>query len=85
EIYLKLNGKKIWPGDKYQNIKRGMRLDINVSHPYNGDSTLELWEYDSTSSDDLLGSVSLNEFTNGVHSSSAKGDSGDYTIQYAVA
>ena len=58
EIYLNLNGKKIWPeSKKYKSVKMG-KTDLNfilkdVNH---GDKIeIELWDYDFISVNDFLG------------------------------
>ncbi|MBD2598314.1 hypothetical protein H6G74_28895 [Nostoc spongiaeforme FACHB-130] len=84
EIYLKINGKKVWPDGNYENIKQGQRLDINYSEDIRGDVTVELWEYDDISPDDLLGSVTANEYTLGTHTGHGNGDGGRYEINYEV-
>ena len=62
EIYLKLNGKKIWPeSKKYKSVKMG-KTDLNfilkdVNH---GDKIeIELWDYDFLSPNDFLGTFTF--------------------------
>lgn len=34
EVYLKLDGKKIWPAGLYKQINSGDKVDMNVSFDY---------------------------------------------------
>lgn len=57
EMYLKMNGKKIWPeGEKYHRVDTGdvehINMDFDVEE---GWSEIELWDYDFVSLNDLLG------------------------------
>ena len=62
EIYLKLNGKKIWPeSKKYKSIKMG-KTDLNfilkdVNH--SDKIEIELWDYDFISVNDFLGTFTF--------------------------
>ncbi len=56
EVYLKLNGKKIWPSGFYKQIGTGERIDINYSFESDEDVIeIELWDFDLLSRNDLLG------------------------------
>ena len=55
ELYIKVNGEKVWPGGKYQDIKTGQQTDLNVTRNFTNEAKVVLWEYDTVSSDDNLG------------------------------
>lgn len=62
EVYLKYEGKKIWPQEgKYSSMKEGASADIRVEKSVvKGVSiVIELWEYDALSPDDKLGKFML--------------------------
>lgn len=62
EIYLKMNGEKIWPeSQKFQRLNFG-ETEVNCSIPNieKGDIIeLEIWDYDTLSRDDKLGVFTL--------------------------
>ena len=58
EVYLKHNGKKVWPKDaRYNKINNDSSLEVNTDLAVNTDEivTLELWDYDLLSKNDHLG------------------------------
>lgn len=57
EIYLKLNGKKIWPeAHMYKRVDSGDEVDIGLEMEVEeGWITLELWDFDYMSRNDFLG------------------------------
>lgn len=55
DLYIKINGQKIWPGGKYEHISSQEEKTINYTTDFNGDIKIELWEHDSWSSDDGIG------------------------------
>ncbi len=62
EIFLKLNGKKIWPeSKKYKRIKMGKTdLDFILKDVNPGDKVeIELWDYDFISANDFLGTFTF--------------------------
>ncbi len=62
EIYLKYNGKKIWPKDyKYFSMKEesSAELKIETNVAKGASINIELWEYDDLSPDDKLGKFIL--------------------------
>src|ERR687886_366289 len=63
DLYVKVDGKKIWPDSgKYKGINSQQTKEIGYSFqmPKNV-TTIELWEYDSVSSDDKLGYLTIPE------------------------
>ncbi|MFK7954141.1 MAG: hypothetical protein AB8B73_14930 [Ekhidna sp.] len=57
EMYLKINGKKIWPeGELYHRVDTGdvakVDLELDVSDGWN---EIEVWDFDFVSLNDLLG------------------------------
>jgi hypothetical protein len=63
EIFLKYNGKKIWPADKkYEQIKTGEKTEVDISIPniaHGSEVTIEIWEWDLFTFNDLLGSITM--------------------------
>ena len=62
EVYLKFDGKKIWPQEgKYSSMKEGVSAEVHVeTSAIKGSSiAIELWEYDALSPDDKLGKFIL--------------------------
>ena len=86
EIFLRMNGNKIWPEkDDYYSIKEGHEVFVNHSISYNEDITIELMEHDSDPSPhDLLGSVAFNIDSLGHIVAQANGDGGSYDIHCRV-
>jgi len=62
ELYLKMNGKKIWPsGDRYHRVDTGDRVEVMMELEVNeGWNEIEVWDYDYTSRNDLLGVFKFN-------------------------
>jgi len=56
EIYIKKNGSKVWPQGRYNSISAGQTLQVNMGFTTSiiQSDTLELWDADDISSDDLL-------------------------------
>ena len=57
EMYLKMNGKKIWPhGELYHRVDTGditdVNIDLDVSEGWN---EIEVWDFDFVSLNDKLG------------------------------
>ncbi|MFJ3088244.1 MULTISPECIES: hypothetical protein [unclassified Streptomyces] len=99
EAYLNIaanGGKavKLWPAKaSYQTMGTGYRRTLDESNGNallvlgkNESRTLSLWDYDSTSSDDRLGSVTItgNEFGAETQYRVLEGSGGVYTIAYQV-
>ena len=57
EVFLKYEGKKIWPGGSYKVINSGERMEIGREfvHTADHDIIIELWDFDLLSKNDLLG------------------------------
>ena len=60
DLYIKVNGSKIWPGDRYSSIDVGDLLEVNYSGKLDKDATISLWEWDLISDDDL-GSATISK------------------------
>ncbi|BAY90747.1 MULTISPECIES: hypothetical protein [unclassified Tolypothrix] len=66
DLYIKVDSKKIWPNSgKYKEINSQQTKETGYSYqiPENG-TTIELWDYDSISSDDKLGYLTIPESHN---------------------
>lgn len=62
EVYIKFRDEKIWPEDKgYEKVNSGTYpLDLAIPDLNSGDTiTLELWEHDLLSPNDLLGTFEM--------------------------
>jgi len=61
EMFLKFKGKKIWPTDhKYFRIQSNEAADVqHTMDVQEGWVEIELWDYDLTSFNDLLGTFRL--------------------------
>ncbi|MFY0686973.1 MAG: hypothetical protein JXQ90_07410 [Cyclobacteriaceae bacterium] len=72
EIYLKNDGKKIWPnGDLYHRVDTSDTVDVGVELNLNSDwAEIELWDFDYMSLNDKLG----------VFKMKVDGFSGKYTV-----
>jgi len=56
DLYIEVNGKKIWPGGKSQGVDKRelVRLNKTLSNNWSSSDTIQLCEYDTISSDDEL-------------------------------
>ena len=63
ELYLKRDKKKIWPVDsKFLKIKPNQRVSLGIELteiPQNEMTTIELWDFDYLSRNDLLGTFNI--------------------------
>lgn len=62
EVFLKLNGRKIWPeGEKYVKMKdQTQEVDVLVPDlPVDEVVELEIWDYDFLSANDLMGKIKM--------------------------
>ena len=61
EVYLKLDGKKIWPeGAAYKAIDNGEKTSVEIQFEYpEGEMKIELWDFDYMSRNDLLGTFTM--------------------------
>ncbi len=61
EVYLKMNGKKIWPkGAAYKSMDSGEKVDMSLQFDVpEGEINIELWDFDLLSKNDLLGTFKL--------------------------
>ena len=61
DLYILVNGKKIWPDGDYQAINSGETVDVNYSTQFDGQITVTLMEHDTISYDDNLGEAVLDQ------------------------
>jgi hypothetical protein len=61
EVYLKYEGKKLWPAGPYKSIKSGDKKPIGKEfvHRTDHDMVVELWDFDFFSKNDLLGTFRM--------------------------
>ena len=62
ELYLKMNGKKIWPeGEIYHRVDTGDKVEVNLDLLLSvGWNEIEVWDFDYLSKNDLLGVFKFN-------------------------
>lgn len=58
DLYIRINGSKVWPGGKYASIKSQQNLAVNASATFERSKgvSIQLMEYDWGSGDDDMGS-----------------------------
>lgn len=61
EVFLKYEGKKIWPLGPYKSINSGDKIKIEkeFTHIADHDMVIELWDFDFLSKNDLLGTFTV--------------------------
>lgn len=59
DLYIKVKGSKVWPSGKYKDINSQQTKDVEYSVPLTSKVTIELMEYDTISSDDKLGDLTV--------------------------
>jgi len=93
DVYLKFQGEKIWPTDKRQQpVSMDSVTDLNVEiKSVIADSvvTIELWDWDLLSSDDLLGTFTLKAHVGGPYTTDMKRnheetDKAKYKLEWEV-
>lgn len=94
EVYLKYNGKKIWPKSKlYTSIDTGERFPVGVEVEHEDPSQpliIELWDFDYLSLNDFLGffQINLGKDTYGRFSTSMtikeKGSTASYILYWEI-
>lgn len=61
EVFLKFNGKKIWPKSKYEKMKDGsLKLNVEIKVEKDSKNILEIWDYDFWTPNDKLGTLTIN-------------------------
>jgi ankyrin repeat protein len=87
QLYIKLNGKKVWPSGSrdYIEVRGGESKSVNAT-ANGGRHSIEFWEYDSMSSDDLLGEVSFGAFAEGTVTFQlvSKSEDSNYLVEVKV-
>jgi hypothetical protein len=59
DLYINVNGGKIWPSGKYKDIDSQQTKNVGYKVPLTSMVTIQLWEYDTVGSDDLLGYLDI--------------------------
>lgn len=61
EVYLKYEGRKLWPSGPYKKIGSGEKLKIDklFEHKTDHDMVVELWDFDFLSKNDLIGTFTM--------------------------
>ncbi|MDH5604447.1 MAG: C2 domain-containing protein [Cyclobacteriaceae bacterium] len=89
EIFIKHDGKKIWPEGKYVKIKDGsMDIKREIKVEKGKSVVFEIWDYDLFTPNDLLGTVTIAADNMGgpYTSDMVKKDQGNsrYSIQWEI-
>ena len=93
DIYLVLNGEKIWPPKQlFKPVKPGdTSVDVVIRHlSSNVQLDLEIWDHDFLSSNDLLGKIPLlvdepgGPFTTDMIPNSMETDKAKYSIMWEI-
>ena len=90
EVFLKMDGKKIWPKKgKYVSMKdKSAPIDIEFKVDKGSSFDIEVWDYDFWSPNDLLGIIKIDASQAGGPFTSAmeKKEKGDakYALEYEV-
>ena len=62
DLYIKVNGSKVWPSGKlYESIGLQQTKAVGYTLPLGDKVTIQLWDSDKVSADDLLGYLNLGE------------------------
>lgn len=60
EVFIKFNGEKIWPENKYKKMSSSSEnLGIEIKVEKGSVNKFEIWDYDYLSANDLLGEISI--------------------------
>ncbi len=59
QLYVKVNGRKVWPGGKWTPCKSQREHALNLVYDLTSTVELALYEWDSGSSDDFMGHVRI--------------------------
>lgn len=61
EIFLKYEGKKLWPSGPYKSVNSGEKKAVEKEfiHKADHDIVVELWDFDFLSKNDLLGTFTM--------------------------
>jgi hypothetical protein len=93
EVYLKINGKKIWPlKEHYISMKPGLiELNVEVANVEQSKMVnVELWDYDALSANDLMGTFRLiidkpgGPYNTDLTINKGKGDRARYNLEWKL-
>ncbi len=94
DVFLKLDGKKIWPKNKkMKHMMMDTSVELNVEIKgvkIDQQIVIELWDYDWLSSNDLLGTFSFTiegvsgPFTTDMKRNKEETDKAKYTLEWEV-
>ena len=62
EVFLKINGKKVWPVDKRWHHMKDETVELNLEIPgfqVNDKFDLEVWDFDYLSPNDYMGKMTM--------------------------
>jgi hypothetical protein len=88
EIFLKVNGERVWGGDNGRDISPGTTIEVGYSFTYGNSVTIELWEDDTPLSGgdhDFIAQNKFELFSIGDDLSfEGHGDGSHYKVNYRV-
>ena len=94
DVYLKFNGKKIWPKNKKMKhvlMDSAIDLSVELKQIKKGQSvTIELWDHDWLTPDDLLGTFTFSvdevsgPFTTDMVRNESETDKAKYTLEWEI-
>lgn len=85
EIYLKIDGHKVWPNGDYHEIGGdGDSVNVGYNQKFSSDLSVALIEHDEGHGDDHLVSFTAYPRTPGHFTTKGHGDGGNYEIHFEV-
>ncbi|MGN9793043.1 hypothetical protein ACTMTU_18360 [Streptomyces sp. OZ13] len=83
DLYINIDGNRVFG---VQQIDSDEDPDVNVSRNFATKTKVSLWEYDSVSADDLIGSffAHSSQAGEGEHAQALTGDGSRYDVYYTV-
>ena len=89
EIYILLNGNKVWPEkEKYLTVlEESTALDVEMEISKGDMLSFQLWDFDLLSANDLLGSIEISADRHGSYTidfSKVGNDKSKYALEFEI-